>query len=175
MAAPIDLALETCGMGLNTQSAYVFKAAYDIAAKKSSSDFGLTMSRSVDTQEASVLKQLGDKSPDSTKVIIGEIQSMRNCVIAQSAALRQPSRLELLEQCRVNVQDRISPPGQGHFGTLRAWSQLTDDPEYRYDTPVMAGYYDTGGVSSFVVREKCDIRGGRLQDVVDLKPRDTKQ
>lgn len=168
---PVNTALKICGMGLSTQTAYVFKAAYEISAKKSSSDFGLTMSQSVDTQEATLLKQLGDKSSDSTKAIIGEIDHLRQCVIAQSAALRPASRLELLEQCRLDVQHRISPPGLVQYGILREWTQLTDDPEYRHDIPVMGGLFDTGGDSSFPVREQCDIRNGRLQNVTNLKPR----
>lgn len=169
---PVDIALKTCGMGISTQSAFVFKAAYELAQKTGSVDFSATMSQGIDTQEASVLKQLGDKSPDSTKAIVEEIRNVRECVISQSTLLRPPSRLDLLEQCRLNVQNRISPPGNTSWGTLRLWTQSPDDPEYKYDMPVMHGVFDNGGANSFPVREKCDIRGGKLQDVVDLKPTD---
>lgn len=172
LSDPVDIALKTCGMGISTQSANVFKAAYELAQKKGSVDFSATMSQGIDTQEATVLKQLGDKSPDSTKAILGEIKNVRECVISQSALLRPPSRLDLLEQCRLNVQNRLSPPGPVVLGTLRFWTQSPNDPEYKYDTPVMRGIFDVGGADSFPVREKCDIRGGRLQDVVDLKPTD---
>lgn len=167
---PVDIALKTCGLGINTQSAYVFKVAYEVAAKKSSVEFDNTMNQSIDTQEAAILKTLGGKSPDATQAVIGEIKDLRSCVIAQVSVLRPTSRPELLEQCRQDVQRRISPPGTTQYGTLRAWNQLVDDKEYRADEPVMEGLFDTGGTSSFRVKARCDIRKGRLNDVVGLDP-----
>lgn len=166
---PVNIALKTCGMGLSTQTAYVFRAAYEIAEKKGATEFSSTMSQSVDTQESSLLKQLGDKSPESTKAILDEIRNVRACVITQSAQLRPASRLELLEQCRLNIQQRISPPGRVIYGTLRYWTQVPSDPKYKKEAPIMAGHFDNGG-RGFPVKAQCDISGGRLQDVIDLEP-----
>lgn len=166
---PVNIALKTCAMGLSTQTAYVFKAAYEIASKKGAAEFSSTMNQSVDTQEHALLAQLGDKSPESTKAILKEISNVRECVIAQSSMLRPASRPELLEQCRLNIQQRISPPGPVSHGTLRFWTQLPDDPKYKKDMPVMAGHFDNGG-RGFDVKAQCDISGGRLQDVIDLEP-----
>jgi hypothetical protein len=153
-------------MGLSSQTAYVFKTAYEIAVKKSSADFSLSMNQSVDTQEASLLKQL-DKSPESTKAILGEVKSFRECVIAQSAALRPASRLDLLEQCRLNIQGRLSPPGNTSYGTLRYWNQRPKDPRYTYDVPIMGGVFDNG--PGFPVLVQCDIRDGNLQDAMVIE------
>ena len=163
---PVNSALKSCGMGLSSQTAYVFKTAYEIAVKKSSADFSLSMNQSVDTQEASLLKQL-DKSPESTKAILGEVKSFRECVIAQSAALRPASRLDLLEQCRLNIQGRLSPPGNTSYGTLRYWNQRPKDPRYTYDVPIMGGVFDNG--PGFPVLVQCDIRDGNLQDAMVIE------
>jgi hypothetical protein len=167
---PMDIALKTCGLGINTQSAYVFKVAYEVAAKKSSIEFDNTMSQSIDTQYAAILKALGGKSPDATQAVITEIKDLRSCVIGQVSSLRPLSRPELLEQCRQDVQRRISPPWPTQYGTLRAWNQLIDDKQYRADEPVMTGFFDTGGDTGYRVKAKCDIRKGRLNDVVGLDP-----
>ncbi|WP_460368926.1 hypothetical protein ACOYXF_23790 [Pseudomonas sp. Tul1A2] len=163
---PVNSALKSCGMGLSTQTAYVFKTAFEVAEKKGSADFSLSMNQSVDTQEASLLKQM-DKSPDSTKAILGEVKSFRECVIAQSAALRPASRLDLLEQCRVNIQNRISPPGNTSYGTLRYWNQRPKDPRYTNDVPIMGGIFDNG--PGFPVLVQCDIRNGKLQDAMAIE------
>lgn len=163
---PVNTALKSCGMGLSTQTAYVFKTAFEVAQKKGAADFSLNMNQSVDTQEASLLKQM-DKSPESTKAILGEVKSFRECVIAQSSALRPATRLDLLEQCRVNMQNRISPPGNVSYGTLRYWNQRPNDPRYTYDTPIMGGIFDNGG-PGFPVLVQCDIRNGKLQDVIAI-------
>lgn len=112
-------------------------------SEKGAADFSLSMNQSVDTQEASLLKQM-DKSPESTKAILGEVKSFRECVIAQSSALRPATRLDLLEQCRVNMQNRISPPGNVSYGMLRYWNQRPNDPRYTYDTPIMGGFLIMG-------------------------------
>ena len=167
---PVDLALKTCGLGISEQSASVFKVAYEIAVKKSSVEFNTTMSQSIDTQEAAILKALGAKSPDAAKVVVDEIKDMRACVLTQASALRPVSRTDLIEQCRQDVQRRISPPGPIQYGTLRAWSQLPDDRAFRADIPVMEGFFDTGGGTGYRVKARCDIRGNHLNDVVDMDP-----
>lgn len=76
---PVDIALKTCGLGVSMQSANVFKAAYEIAAKKSSVEFNRTMSQSIDTQEAVVRKAIGEKSPEAANAVLVEIKDMREC------------------------------------------------------------------------------------------------
>lgn len=176
MTDPVDIALKTCGLGVSTQSANVFKAAYEIAAKKSSVEFNRTMSQSIDTQEAVVLKAIGEKSPEAAKAVLAEIKDMRECVLSQASALRPSSRQDLLEQCRKDVEHRISPDPNVHEGTLRYWSQVVGDKAYRADMPVMHGTYEKigGGTlfgdTSFDVKAQCDIRNGRLNNVIDLDP-----
>ena len=173
---PVDVALKTCGLGISTQSANVFKAAYEIAAKKSSVEFNRTMSQSIDTQEAVVLKAIGEKSPEAAKGVLAEIKDMRECVLSQTSALRPASRLDLLEQCRKDVEHRISPDPNIHEGALKYWTQMVDDKAYRADMPVMRGRFESiggGGLfgdTSFDVKARCDIRGDRLNNVVDLDP-----
>jgi len=91
-------------------------------------------------------------------------------MVRMAGSLRPPTRPDLLELCRQDVQRRISPAGPIQYGTLRGWGQLVDDSAYRTDIPVMHGLFDTGGNSSYRVKVKCDIRGNRLNDVVDMDP-----
>lgn len=173
---PVDLALKTCGLGVSTQSANVFKAAYEVAAKKSSVEFNRSMSQSIDTQEAVVLKAIGEKSPDAAKAVLAEIKDLRECVLTQTSELRPSSRMELLEQCRKDIEHRISPDPNIHDGSLRYWTQAVDDKDYRADMPVMHGIYERIGggwmsdSSSNEIKARCDIRNGRLNDVIDLRP-----
>ncbi|MFC2974636.1 hypothetical protein ACFOJE_20805 [Azotobacter bryophylli] len=166
---PVNIALKSCGMGLSTQTTYIFKTAFAVANKKGGVEFSNTMNNSVDMQESALLKQLSDKSAESTKAILAEIKDVRECVIMQSAQLRPASRTELLERCREDLQQRISPRGNISYGTLRLWTQQRDDPRYKKDMPVMAGHFDNGG-AGFAVKAQCDIRGGTLQEVIDLNP-----
>jgi hypothetical protein len=162
----VDLALKTCGNGLSTQSAYVFKAAYEMADKKSGADFGLTMSNSIETQVGVLLKQIssGDAS-GSAPGVLAEVGRVRECVIQQASALRPVTRMELIEQCRQVLQDRVSPKGSTRYAVIRNWNPILKDKEYKVDIPIMSAFVDTGGSSSSSVKVKCDISGGVLRDV----------
>lgn len=55
---PVNIALKSCGMGLSTQTTYIFKTAFAVANKKGGVEFSNTMNNSVDMQESALLKQL---------------------------------------------------------------------------------------------------------------------
>ncbi|NHQ89496.1 hypothetical protein [Janthinobacterium lividum] len=162
---PINRALKLCGLGIDTKSADVYKAAVDFANKKGSVSFGSEVSEAVDTQIGILLKQTDLKSDTGRKDVVDEIQRTRQCVISQVELARPLKKAELLEQCRVDVQRKISPPGNTSSGTLRNWNQASgsfSDSEI----VTMTGLFDTRGSSSFWLKAQCDLRGGTFNEAV---------
>ncbi|WP_155412957.1 hypothetical protein [Xanthomonas arboricola] len=129
------------------------------------------MSNSIETQAGALLKQIssGDTS-GSTTAVLAEVGRVRECVIQQASALRPVTRMELVEQCRQVLQDRVSPQGPTRYAVIRNWNPILKDREYKGDMPIMSALVDTGGSSSSFVKVKCDISGGVLRDVavIDL-------
>lgn len=168
----INQAITMCGIGSESQASTIYKAAFDITRNRAGTlSFETNMAESIKAQQTTLLQSLGEKSPDSTTAIIEEIGRTRECVIAQSRRLLPRTRAEALEDCRLDVQRRISPPGTMQYGVLRYWNQLPDDPDYSSTHPIMSGVFDTGGTSSFSVRVRCEMSNGRFEEALILRPR----
>lgn len=162
---PTNKALKLCGLGIDAKSADAYKAAIDFANKKGSASFGSEASEAVDTQIGILLKQADLKSDAGLKAVVEEMRATRECVIKQVEVTRPARRSELLEQCRLDVQRKISPPGQTTYGVLRNWNQATGNLSDA-EIVTMTGVFDTGGRSSFALKAQCDLRGGTFNEAV---------
>jgi len=163
---PINRALKLCGLGIDAKSADVYKAAVDFANKKGAASFGSEVSEAVDTQIGILLKQTDLKSDTARKDVVDEIQRTRQCVISQVELARPLKKAELLEQCRLDVQRKISPPGSTSYGTLRNWNQASGNFSDS-EIVTMTGFFDTyGSTSSFLLKAQCDLRGGTFNEAV---------
>jgi len=164
-AEPIDRALKICGLGIDAKSADAYKAALESLSGKSSVSFGSEASEAIETQIGILLKQADLKSDSGVRTVAEEMRATRECVLRQVELMRPASKSELLEQCRLDVQRRISPAGSLMYGLLRNWNQasglLTDS-----EVVAMNGFFDRGGTSSFDLRALCDIRGGKFNESV---------
>lgn len=162
---PVNRALKLCGLGIDAKSADAYKAAIDFANKKGSASFGSEASEAIDTQIGILLKQSDLKSDAGMKIAAEEMKSTRECVIKQVEMLRPATRSDLLEQCRLDVQRKISPSGNTQFGVLRNWNQITGNLSDA-EIVTMIGYFDTRGSSSFPLKAQCDLRGGKFNEAV---------
>ena len=158
---PVNRALKICGLGIDAKSADAYKAVFD--GIKGTASFVSEASEAVDTQVGILIKQADMKSDPGVRMAAEEMKATRECVVRQVDLTRPASKSELLEQCRLDVQRKISPPGNMQYGVLRNWNQasgkLSDS-----DVVIMAGYFDAGGDRSFNLRAKCDVSGGKFNE-----------
>ncbi len=162
---PVNRALKICGLGIDAKSADAYKVALEAAGQKGTASFGSEASQAIETQIGILLKQADLKSDSGLRLVAEEMRSTRECVLKQLEFLRPANKSELLEQCRLDVQRRISPPGNIQFGVLRNWNQ-TSGTLANSDVVSMSGFFDTRGTSSFNLQAKCDIRGGTFNESV---------
>lgn len=162
---PVNTALKICGLGIDAKAADVYRVAYNVASRKGDLSFEATASDAINTQTMVLLKQANLKSDSSLKTAVAEIKSTRSCVLSEMALLQPPTRSDLLEQCRKDVQRKISPPGMATFGTLRFWNQKNGELSHADIVP-MTGIVDTGGSSSYRINALCDIRNDRFNESV---------
>jgi len=164
MENPVNRALKICGLGIDAKSADAYKAALEFASNKGTS-FGSEASEAIETQIGILLKQADLKSDSGLKIVAEEMKTTRECVIRQVELMRPVKKSALLEQCRLDAQGKISPPGPIQYGVLRNWNQatraLTDA-----DVVSMVGFFDNRGTTSFSLKVKCDIRGGTFNESV---------
>lgn len=162
---PVNRALKICGLGIDAKSADAYKAALEVVSRKGTASFGSEASEAIETQIGILLKQADLKSDSGLRMVADEMRATRECVLRQVELVRPVNKSELLEQCRLDVQRRISPPGNTQYGVLRNWNQasgtLADS-----DVVSMNGFFDTRGTSSFNLRARCDIRGGTFNESV---------
>lgn len=159
----VNRALKICGLGINAKAADAYKAAFDAASQKGTLSFENEASQAIDTQIGILLKQAELKSDSTFRIAVEEIRATRECVLKQIEAIRPITRAELLEQCRLDVQRRLSPPGQRGFGVVRYWNQATGNISDN-DIVQMRGVFDVGGADSFPITVKCDIRNGTFNE-----------
>jgi hypothetical protein len=161
---PVNRALKICGLGINAKSADAFKAAIDTADKKGIS-FETEASQAIDTQIGILLKQADMKSDANIRAVAEEMKATRECVVKQVEAARPPARFELLEQCRLDVQRRLSPPGTLSYGVVRYWNYANPN-QTSSDIVEMRGLFDTGGISSRQLWARCDLSGSRFNEAI---------
>jgi hypothetical protein len=162
---PVNKALKLCGLGIDAKSADAYKAAIDFANKKGTASFGSEVSEAIETQMGVLLKQANLKSDTGLKTAVEEMRGTRECVIRQVEMLRPATKSDLLEQCRLDVQRKISPPGTTTYGVLRNWNQFTGNLSSA-EIVTMTGLFDTQGTSSFPLKAQCDLRGGKFNEAV---------
>jgi hypothetical protein len=162
---PVNRALKLCGLGIDAKSADAYKAAFEFANKKGTASFGSEVSEAVDTQIGILLKQADLKSDVGLKAVAEELKATRQCVIQQVEMVRPAKKADLLEQCRLDVQRKLSPPGMTTYGVLRMWNHASGSLS---DSEIvsMAGMFDTGGSSSSWLKAQCDLRGGTFNESV---------
>jgi hypothetical protein len=163
---PVNRALKICGLGIDARSADAFRLAIESAEKKGGS-FETEASNAVQTQVGILLKQAEQKTDASTRAVAEEIKATRECVISQVSASKPATRADLLEQCRLDIERRLSPPGPIKYGTLRGWiHEYSDTQGQDSDFVVMQGMFDTGGCTSTPYKVRCDLRNGRFNEAV---------
>jgi len=161
---PVNRALKICGLGINAKSADAFRAAIDAAEKKGLS-FEAEASQEVETQIGILLKQADLKSDANVRAVAEEMKATRECVVKQVDAARPPTRSDLLEQCRLDVQRRLSPPGPVGYGVVRYWNHSNPN-QASSDIVEMRGLFDTGGNSSEWLLVRCDLSGSRFNEAI---------
>jgi len=162
---PVNRALKLCGLGIDAKSADAYKAALDFADKKGTASFGSEASEAVNTQIGILLKQADVKSDTSLKAVAEELKATRECVVQQVEMVRPAKKAELLEQCRLDVQRKLSPPGAMSSGVVRNWNHASGTLSGS-DIVLMAGKFDTGGSSSFFLKAQCDLQRGVFNESV---------
>lgn len=162
---PVNRALKICGLGIDAKSADAYRAAFDATSKKGSLSFENEASQAIDTQIGILLKQAELKSDATFRLAVEEMKTTRECVLKQVEATRPATKAELLEQCRSDVQRRLSPPGLVGFGVIRYWNQASGKFADN-DIVTMTGIFDVGGRDSFQVKVQCDIRNGTFHEAV---------
>jgi len=164
---PVNRALKICGLGINAKSADAYKAAFDTADKHGVS-FEAEASQAVETQIGILFKQAEMKSDASIKAVAEEMKATRECVVKQVDAARPATKADLLEQCRLDVQRRLSPPGPIGYGVVRYWNHSNPN-QVGNDIVEMRGLFDTGGNSSARLLVRCDLRGARFNEAIIQK------
>lgn len=164
---PVNRALKICGLGINAKSADAYKAAFDNAEKRGLF-FEVEASQAVETQIGILLKQAEMKSDASIKAVAEEMKATRECVVKQVDATRPATKSDLLEQCRLDVQRRLSPPGPVSHGVLRYWNHSNTN-QLGSDIVEMRGLFDTAGSSSAWLLVRCDIRESRFNEAIIMK------
>lgn len=162
---PVNRALKICGLGIDAKSADAYKAALDFADKKAAASFGSEASEAINTQIGILLKQADAKSDAGLKAVAEELKATRECVVQQVEMVRPAKKSELLEQCRLDVQRKLSPPGAMGFGVVRNWNHASSTLSTS-DIVLMAGLFDTGGSSSFSLKAQCDLQRGSFNESV---------
>jgi len=162
---PVNRALKICGLGIDSKSADAYKAALDFADKKGAASFGSEASEAVNTQIGILLKLADVKSDASLKTVAEELKATRECVVQQVEIVRPAKKSELLEQCRLDVQRKLSPPGAMGSGVVRNWNHASGTLSSS-DIVWMAGMFDTGGSNSFPLRAQCDLQRGTFNESV---------
>lgn len=164
---PVNRALKICGLGINAKSADAYKAAFDTAEKRGLS-FEIAASQAIETQIGNLLKQAEMKSDANVKAVAEEMKATRECVVKQVDAARPATRADLLEQCRLDVQRRLSPPGPVSYGIVRYWNRSNPN-QAASDIVEVSGLFDTGGTSSRQLLVRCDLRESRFNEAIIQK------
>lgn len=162
-------ALTLCGLGSNSKAYDSIKIALESAAKKTSAGFENTANNEIETQITILLKQYAATSDPALKFAADQLNSTRECAIKEFNSMRKLSKAELIEECRVDVQNKLSPKGNTSYGTLRNWNtadgKLSGSKEY----VEMVGYFDNGGRCSASLKATCDIKNGKFNESVITK------
>ncbi len=162
----INSALTLCGLGSNEKASDAMKIAFENAEKKSSGGFELAANNEIETQITILLKQYGSTSNESLKFAADQIKDTRECAIKQYNSMRKPSKSELLEMCRVDVQNKLSPKGFISYGTLQNWNTENNKLSGNNEVVKMVGFFNTGGSNSSLIKVTCDLRNNKFNESV---------
>lgn len=160
----INRALTLCGLGSNNKAIDALTIALESAQKKASGNFGITANNEIETQITILLKQYKETSDASIKLAAEQLNKTRECAIQQVNMMRSPTKAELVEQCRQDIQNKLSPKGDTYSGIVKNLRPSDNNLIGNRDIVDMIGYFSTGGTSSFYFKAKCDFTGERFNE-----------
>ncbi len=139
--AVIDNALRLCGLGSNSLAYDSLKVALNVASNQPNASFENTANAQIETQITILLRQAEiTKNDSSIKFATEQMNATRDCAVKEVALARNPSRAELLEQCRVDVYNKLQP-NSIKSGVLDFWNQADGELSGTKNIVKMQGYY----------------------------------
>jgi hypothetical protein len=164
---PVDEALKACGLGYSAEVGGAFKAAYQYAENSKGLDFEAKMKEGLETQVISLAKSEKFIEKTDSKDLIGLVTSTQECVIKYTKAFRPKSRSEILSDCMLDLEKRVTGNGK-QVAMVKDWVVLKNHPKYSDENPVISVTINNIA-RQYDISVQCLTRGNSYYDLEAVK------